>query len=94
MELIQLRGISEAFSIENNSADKLYPHIFTLLCNGATALCELYNLKEMKAMPKQPRAKTENPQPKPGSHKPDKIPSMDSRDGHGLSKDHAMQAKD
>lgn len=38
--------------------------------------------------------KPANPDTKPAqSHKPDKAPSMDSRDGHGLSKDEALQGK-
>lgn len=36
-----------------------------------------------------------NPNTKPSqNHKPDKSPSMDSRDGHGLSKDQVLQGKD
>ncbi|MEA4902268.1 hypothetical protein [Desulfitobacterium sp.] len=38
--------------------------------------------------------KPENPKTKPVFHKPDKVPSMDSRDGHGLSKDQVLQGKD
>ncbi|MEM5818421.1 MULTISPECIES: hypothetical protein [Desulfitobacterium] len=38
--------------------------------------------------------KLANPDTKPSqNHKPDKAPSMDSRDGHGLSKDQALQGK-
>ncbi|AGA67783.1 hypothetical protein Desdi_0234 [Desulfitobacterium dichloroeliminans LMG P-21439] len=35
-----------------------------------------------------------NPDTKPSqNHKPDKAPSMDSRDGHGLTKDEALKGK-
>lgn len=37
--------------------------------------------------------KAENPETKPVYHKPDKVPSMDSRDGHGLSKTEALKGK-
>ena len=38
--------------------------------------------------------KNANPNTKPEqNHKPDKAPSMDSRDGHGLSKDQVLQGK-
>lgn len=37
--------------------------------------------------------KAENPKTKPVYHKPDKVPSMDSRDGHGLSKTEALKGK-
>jgi hypothetical protein len=38
--------------------------------------------------------KNPNPNTKPSqNHKPDKSPSMDSRDGHGLNKDEVLQAK-
>ncbi len=35
-----------------------------------------------------------NPDTKPSqNHKPDKVPSMDSRQGHGLTKEEALQSK-
>jgi len=51
--------------------------------------------KAGKLMAKNFKNKSANPNTKPEqNHKPDKAPSMDSRDGHGLSKDQVLQGKD
>ncbi len=45
-------------------------------------------------MDKKLPQRASNPDTKPEqNHKPDKAPSMDSRDGHGLSKDQVLQGK-
>jgi hypothetical protein len=51
--------------------------------------------KAGKLMANNFKNKSANPNTKPEqNHKPDKAPSMDSRDGHGLSKDQVLQGKD